>query len=138
MENAEVRTKVQAAKEAGTSSEESRRAIFEGLETQIAASDRKAEVFNNNYEATLRSMDGIKSYIVAIFQKVGCSDESTAERLLATGVTESTIMTFLGLIEQVRRCWFALQRCHPAVLTTGCRPRHSTCSACPRFAKWWR
>jgi len=48
----------------------------------------------------MKTINALKIGIHSIFDRVGCSTEMTPELIGSTGVTESNMMHYLGVIEQ--------------------------------------
>lgn len=80
--------------------EKNRAKIKQHLEDQIKASQEMAQSNESRYIENMTIIDSMKSGIMSIFQKVGCSDEGLGQQLTSTGVTDINIMQFLGIIEQ--------------------------------------
>jgi hypothetical protein len=48
----------------------------------------------------MKTINALKIGIQSIFDRIGCNTESLPELIGSTGVTESNIMLYLGVIEQ--------------------------------------
>lgn len=60
---------------------------------------QRAEAYDAQYGAAVRLLDRIKPGVHSLFQKVGAADEAAMESLAATGVSDSNILLFLGVVE---------------------------------------
>jgi len=79
---------------------EQRTGLFKTLEAEIHAITVRASAYDRRHDAALRCLDVLKPGVQSLFQKVGASDETAAESLAATGVTEGNVLQFLGSIEE--------------------------------------
>ncbi len=61
--------------------------------------ERRAQAYDAEHEASVRLLDRIKPGVHSLFQKVGAADEAAMESLAATGVSDSNILVFLGVVE---------------------------------------
>eukprot|EP00753_Platysulcus_tardus_P002512 PLAT11667.1.p2 GENE.PLAT11667.1~~PLAT11667.1.p2 ORF type:complete len:544 (+),score=315.12 PLAT11667.1:66-1697(+) len=100
LENNEIRSNIEKYKGKGQYSEENRKRICQTLEEQIRKVSEKASHFEERYAESLKMINSMKDGIERVFIKVGCSDEAMEQQLKSTGVTETNIMQFLGIIEQ--------------------------------------
>jgi hypothetical protein len=59
----------------------------------------KSVLFDKEFDNAVRLLDRIKPAVHSLFQKVGAADEAAMESLAATGVSDSNILLFLGVVE---------------------------------------
>jgi hypothetical protein len=69
---------------------------------RMAATEAQSAALSIKFTAATRTMDGLKSSIGEMFDEVGCNTAATRELLGDGGVTDSSVLQYLALIEQ--RC----------------------------------
>ncbi|XP_003382690.1 PREDICTED: outer dynein arm protein 1-like [Amphimedon queenslandica] len=85
----------------GVALEQQRETILQGLEGELKVTQNETKVSESQYEVSSRVLGQLRSSIESVFSKIGC-DNTTITELLGghAGVTESTMLQYLGLIEQ--------------------------------------
>ena len=68
-------------------------------DSSVEELERRAAAYDARHEAGVRLLDRIKPGVHSLFQKVGAADEAAMESLAATGVSDSNILVFLGVVE---------------------------------------
>jgi len=87
-------------KNQGGSQESQRRKIVSDLEEKLQKTIARADMYSEKTVQTQKTLGALKAGIQSIFEKIGCKDMSSAENLDEQGVTESTMIQYLGLIEE--------------------------------------
>jgi len=101
-----------ALREAGARS--AKKQLLVGLESQLSATDKTADDYARRSAESSVTMGRLKEGINAIFHKVGCSALVAPELMGSTGVTESNMMLYLGVIEQRTNELLAMYRAQQA------------------------
>lgn len=70
------------------------------VEGHIAAAEAQAELYRKRFEAACSTVGVLKSSVSTIFSKIGCNTASVRELLGEEGITDSNIMSYLGIMEQ--------------------------------------
>lgn len=70
------------------------------VEGQIASAESQAELYRKRFEAACSTVGVLKSSVSTIFAKIGCNTASVRELLGEEGITDSNIMSYLGIMEQ--------------------------------------
>ena len=100
VETNRLRERVQFVKSSSKATEMDHEAQFGAYDRDIAAAQSRSESFDRRYERLLRYLDAVRPGVHSLFQKVGTSDDAAVESLAATGVTESNLLDFMGMIER--------------------------------------
>lgn len=98
---AEIQNEMKQFDSQGSEMEAQRKAILKNLEEKQATASRDANEFDSKLKSVNKIMDQLKSGVESLFTKISC-DRTTINDLLgsAAGVTDETIMQYLGLVEQ--------------------------------------
>jgi hypothetical protein len=73
---------------------------FAAAEESLLSAEALDELYRKRYAAAVSTVGLLKTSIGDIFTKIGCDTPSVREILGDEGVTESNIMSYLGIIEQ--------------------------------------
>jgi len=99
---AEVRLDIDKYKGQGGQSDKQRKKLLKDLEDRLAATEARAEQYDLKAQKSTRTVSHLEQGIQSIFAKIGCDKNALSETLGSTGVTETNMMQYLGVIEQ--RC----------------------------------
>lgn len=85
----------------GVTLEQQRQTILQDLEAKLKSAESDTQVSEGKYSASGRVLDQLKSGIDSVFSKIGC-DSATITELLGghAGVTDNTVLQYLGIVEQ--------------------------------------
>merc|ERR1712166_1210141 len=95
-----LKNETESYKSAGGTQESQRRKIVSDLEEKLQKTIARADMYSEKTVQTQKTLGALKAGIQSIFEKIGCKDTSSAENLDEQGVTESTMIQYLGLIEE--------------------------------------
>ncbi|KAL5492038.1 hypothetical protein EMCRGX_G017427 [Ephydatia muelleri] len=97
----EIKEEIERFKSQGTEMEEKRKAILRQLEDELDSINEQTALFERQYSSSTKVLDQLKSGTDSLFSKIGC-DSTTITDMLGghAGVTETTILQYLGIIEQ--------------------------------------
>merc|ERR1719244_957454 len=98
---AEIQDEISEFKRQGSAMEEQRVAILKSLEEKQTQAAKDADSHDAKLKSVNKILDQLKAGVESLFSKTSC-DRSTINDMLgsAAGVTDETIMQYLGLIEQ--------------------------------------
>mmetsp|Transcript_31470 Transcript_31470/g.72347 ORF Transcript_31470/g.72347 Transcript_31470/m.72347 type:complete len:561 (+) Transcript_31470:109-1791(+) len=97
---AEIRGDIEKYKGQGGQNDRQRKKLLKDLEDRLASTEAKAEQYEAKAQKAARTVAQLEQGIQSIFNKIGCDKSALSEMLGATGVTESNMMQYLGIIEQ--------------------------------------
>lgn len=92
----ETKEEINTFKGQGVTTDNQRKKIMHELEERLERTEIRAELYEKNYEETMKTINSLKIGIQNIFERIGCETEG----LGVTEVTETNMMQFLGVIEQ--------------------------------------
>lgn len=95
-----IREEIDKYRGHGVNNENNREKILDKLNRELAETESETREYERQYGETMRTINALKVGISSIFERIGCSTEQTQELIGATGVTESNMMHYLGVIEQ--------------------------------------
>jgi chromosome segregation ATPase len=84
----------------GNTGDNKRKKIIEDLSNKLNSTATKADKFEDKYATASKTIEALKKGIQSVFDKIGFNDEKVNEILGNSGVTESNMMQYLGVIEQ--------------------------------------
>eukprot|EP00898_Chlorokybus_atmophyticus_P005341 jgi/Chlat1/5808/Chrsp4S00482 len=97
---AELRAEIDKYKGQGVSTDNARKKILKELEERLARTEARAEAYEARHQAALRTVAALKQGIAHLFQRIGCNTPHAHDLLGDSGVTDSNLMQYLGIIEQ--------------------------------------
>jgi len=97
-----VRLDIDKYKGQGGHNDKQRKKLLKDLEDRLAATEARAEQYDLKAQKSTRTVAHLEQGIQSIFAKIGCDKSALSETLGSTGVTETNMMQYLGVIEQ--RC----------------------------------
>lgn len=95
-----IREEIDKYRGHGVNNENNREKILDKLNKELAATEAETKEYERQYSETMKTINALKIGIHSIFDRIGCSTEQTPELIGSTGVTESNMMHYLGVIEQ--------------------------------------
>ncbi|XP_071481099.1 coiled-coil domain-containing protein 63-like [Diadema antillarum] len=97
----EIKAEMREFEDQGAQMEEDRKAILKGLEEKQVAATKLADEYGVKIKSVNKILDQLKDGVNSLFAKTNC-DSSAITNMLgsAAGVTDDTIMQYLGLVEQ--------------------------------------
>jgi chromosome segregation ATPase len=96
----DIKSEIDKYKGQGLSNDNQRKKILKDLEEKLSKTELRAEQFELEYQQALKKVNSIKASIENIFNLIDCNINECQELLGTQGVTESNMMTYLGVIEQ--------------------------------------
>ena len=96
----DLRGELEKCRGQGATGETQRKKLLQDLEARLQVTQGKAETYGQKHAHAKRTLNGLKQGIMSIFSKIGCSAAEMREALGDTGITEDTMTTYLGVIEQ--------------------------------------
>lgn len=84
----------------GNNGDNKRKKIIEDLSTKLTTTATKADKFEDKYSTASKTIEALKKGIQSVYDKIGFNDDKVSEILGNSGVTESNMMQYLGVIEQ--------------------------------------
>ncbi|CDW83010.1 UNKNOWN [Stylonychia lemnae] len=95
-----IREEIDKYRGHGVNNENNREKILDKLNKELAATENETKEYDKQYQETMKTINALKIGIQSIFDRIGCNTEVVPELIGATGVTESNMMHYLGVIEQ--------------------------------------
>jgi len=83
----------------GVNNENNREKILDQLNKELVSTENETKEYEKQYSETMKTINALKIGINSIFQRIGCTTDATPELIGSTGVTESNMMHYLGVIE---------------------------------------
>lgn len=97
----EIKAEIEQFKSQGVEMEEKRKAILRGLEAELAEVTERKASFDARYSATTNVLDQLKTGIDSVFSKISCDATAITDMLGGhAGVTDTTVLQYLGIVEQ--------------------------------------
>ena len=97
---AEIRAEIEKYRGQGVNTDNQRKKILKDLEDRLGKTLVKSELFETKYQAALKMINALKTGIQSVFTRIGCNTAAVSDMLGNAGVTEASMMTYLGIIEQ--------------------------------------
>nr|KAG5696204.1 hypothetical protein BaRGS_021689 [Batillaria attramentaria] len=96
-----IKDEIEKFKEQGIELEEQRRIILKQLEEKQNSAHSEADEYEQKYKEVAKILDQLKAGIDSLFNKINC-DRSAIDDMLGavSGVNESNMLQYLGIIEQ--------------------------------------
>jgi hypothetical protein len=129
---ADIKAEIEKYKGQGGQNDRQRKKLLKDLEDRLASTEARAEQYEAKALKAAKTVSQLEQGIQNIFTKIGCDKSAISDMLGTTGVTESNMMQYLGIIEQV---------CHEAIrflwllclyllrVVVLCREQMSCCSS---------
>mmetsp|Transcript_9222 Transcript_9222/g.19727 ORF Transcript_9222/g.19727 Transcript_9222/m.19727 type:complete len:546 (+) Transcript_9222:205-1842(+) len=95
-----IKAEIDKYKESGQELDRSKSSQLRDVEEHLAAAETQAELYEKRYEAASSTVNLLKASIWDLFNKLGCNTPAVRELLGEDGVSESSLMAYLGIIEQ--------------------------------------
>ncbi|XP_013064556.2 coiled-coil domain-containing protein 63-like [Biomphalaria glabrata] len=105
-----IQLEIENFKKQGIELESQRKQILRSLEEKQTKASREADEYEQKHKEVSKILDQLKAGIDSLFNKINC-DRSTINDMLgaATGVTDSNMIQYLGIIEQRTNELLAIQ-----------------------------
>ena len=95
-----IREEIDKYRGHGVNNENNREKILDKLNKELQMTESETREYEKQYQETQKTINALKVGISSIFDRIGCNTEIVPELIGATGVTESNMMHYLGVIEQ--------------------------------------
>ncbi|KAL0490609.1 ODA1 [Acrasis kona] len=99
-QNHDLDEEIKKCKGDGENSDAQRRKALSDLQENLNNTELMAQQYMHKYNVAMNSLNALSSGIQQMFDAVGCDASSVQESLGSSTVTESNMMTYLGMIEQ--------------------------------------
>eukprot|EP00227_Mantoniella_beaufortii_P009215 CAMPEP_0197589222 /NCGR_PEP_ID=MMETSP1326-20131121/10235_1 /TAXON_ID=1155430 /ORGANISM="Genus nov. species nov., Strain RCC2288" /LENGTH=518 /DNA_ID=CAMNT_0043154135 /DNA_START=127 /DNA_END=1683 /DNA_ORIENTATION=- len=96
----DIKSEIEKYKGQGVNTDNQRKKILKDLEDRLAKTEAKAEMYEQKYQAAMKTVNALKDGIWKIYNKIGCNTAANREMLGEEGVSEQNMMQYLGIIEQ--------------------------------------
>ena len=97
---AEIKAEIEKYKGQGGQNDRQRKKLLKDLEDRLASTEARAEQYEAKALKAAKTVAQLEQGIQSIFNKIGCDKSALSDMLGTTGVTESNMMQYLGIIEQ--------------------------------------
>ncbi|KAJ1484067.1 hypothetical protein T484DRAFT_2021272 [Baffinella frigidus] len=97
---AEIKAEIDKYKGQGGQNDRQRKKLLKDLEDRLASTEARAEQYEAKALKAAKTVSQLEQGIQSIFSKIGCDKSALSDMLGTTGVTESNMMQYLGIIEQ--------------------------------------
>lgn len=95
-----IREEIDKYRGHGVNNENNREKILDKLNKELSATEEETKEYERQYSETMKTINSLKIGIQGIFERVGCTTDMTPELIGSSGVSESNMMHYLGVIEQ--------------------------------------
>ena len=95
----DIKGDIEKYKGQGNDSENQRKKILDQLEDKLRQTEDKTDHTEKQYEQSTKTINGLKTGIFSIFNKIGCAS-LTNKDLMESGINQANMMQYLGIIEQ--------------------------------------
>lgn len=95
-----IREEIDKYRGHGVNNENNREKILDKLNKELQGVELETKEYEKQYNETMKTINSLKIGVSSIFERIGCNTEIVPDLIGATGVTESNMMTYLGVIEQ--------------------------------------
>jgi len=96
----EIKAEIEKYKGQGGQNDRQRKKLLKDLEDRLASTEARAEQYEAKALKAAKTVSQLEQGIQSIFNKIGCDKSALSDMLGTTGVTESNMMQYLGIIEQ--------------------------------------
>jgi len=97
---AEIKAEIEKYKGQGGQNDRQRKKLLKDLEDRLASTEARAEQYEAKALKAAKTVSQLEQGIQSVFNKIGCDKSALSDMLGTTGVTESNMMQYLGIIEQ--------------------------------------
>mmetsp|Transcript_37719 Transcript_37719/g.85940 ORF Transcript_37719/g.85940 Transcript_37719/m.85940 type:complete len:557 (-) Transcript_37719:51-1721(-) len=97
---AEIKAEIDKYKGQGGQNDRQRKKLLKDLEDRLASTEARAEQYEAKALKAAKTVSQLEQGIQSIFSKIGCDKSALSDMLGTTGVTESNMMQYLGIMEQ--------------------------------------
>ena len=97
---ADLRSEIRKFSGSDSIADEQRKQMVKELELKINRTDANTAQYERRTEATARTVNALRVGLKSMYDKLGCDNESNRELLGDEGVTDSNMLTYLGVVEQ--------------------------------------
>ena len=97
---AEIKTEIEKYKGQGGQNDRQRKKLLKDLEDRLASTEARAEQYEAKALKAIKTVSQLEQGIQSVFEKIKCDKKALSDMLGTTGVTESNMMQYLGIIEQ--------------------------------------
>jgi uncharacterized protein YlxW (UPF0749 family) len=109
-----MQTELERSRGSGTTTDHQRKKALKDLEEKLSKTEMKAEQLGLEFGQAQTKVNSIKSSIENIFNVIQCDAKVHQELLGTQGVTDSNMMTYMGIIEQrineILQCYAYIQQ----------------------------
>ncbi|XP_074654306.1 outer dynein arm-docking complex subunit 1-like [Tubulanus polymorphus] len=106
----EIQEEISKFKQQGADMEEERKRILKKLSEKQEKSSKEADEHDSRFTAISKILDQLRAGVESLFNKISCNRAAIDEMLGAhQGVTDQTLMEYLGIIEQRTNELLAIQ-----------------------------
>jgi predicted nucleic acid-binding Zn-ribbon protein len=95
-----IREEIDKYRGHGVNNENNREKILDKLNKELQGVELETKEYEKQYNETMKTINSLKIGVSSIFERIGCNTEVNPDLIGATGVTESNMMHYLGVIEQ--------------------------------------
>ncbi|MEW5300173.1 MAG: hypothetical protein WDW36_003122 [Sanguina aurantia] len=95
-----IKVEVGRYKESGQSLDRSRSAAQEDVEGRLSSSEAQAQLYDRRFTAATGTVGLLKLSIQDLFMRSGCNTPAVRDLLGEDGITDSNLLSYLGIIEQ--------------------------------------
>ncbi|XP_064383844.1 uncharacterized protein LOC135332862 [Halichondria panicea] len=97
----QIKADIEQFKSQGVEMEEKRKTILRGLEEELSSVTDKTGSLSAKFAAATKVLEQLMSGIDSVFSKIGCDSTAITDMLGGhAGVTETTVLQYLGIVEQ--------------------------------------
>ena len=95
----DIKGDIEKYKGQGNDSENQRKKILDQLEDKLRQTEEKTENTEKQYDQSMKTINGLKTGILNVFNRIGCASLTNKE-LIEAGINQGNMMQYLGIIEQ--------------------------------------
>jgi uncharacterized coiled-coil DUF342 family protein len=92
----DIKQEIEKYKGQGVNTDNQRKKILKDLEDRLNKTESKADMYEQKYQAAMKTVNALKDGIWKIYNKIGCNTPANRELLGEEGVTEQNMMQYLG------------------------------------------
>ncbi len=107
---AAIKAEIDKFRGQGGQNDRQRKRLLKDLENRLASTEERSEQYEAKALKAAKTVSQLEQGIQSVFKKIGCDKSFISDMLGTTGVTESNMMQYLGMIEQVCHKAFQLLR----------------------------